>query len=41
MDLPTARVHARSGRVCMFVCANVHTPFLSEAPKDNMQSNQF
>jgi len=32
MGLPTARVNARSGRVCMFVCANVHAPFLSKAP---------
>jgi len=32
MGLPAARVNARSGRVCMFVCANVHAPFLSKAP---------
>jgi len=32
MGLPTGRVNARSGRVCMFACANVHAPFLSKAP---------
>jgi len=32
MGLPIGRVNARSGRVCMFVCANVHAPFLSKAP---------
>jgi len=32
MGLPTGRVNARSGRVCMFVCANVHATFLSKAP---------
>jgi len=32
IGLPAARVNARSGRVCMFVCANVHAPFLSKAP---------
>jgi len=32
MGLPTGRVNARSGRVCMFVCANVHAPFLCKAP---------
>ena len=32
MGLPAARVNARSGRVCMFVCANVHAPFLGKAP---------
>ena len=35
MGLPTGRVNARSGRVCMFVCANVHAPFLSKAPYIN------
>jgi len=30
MGLPTGRVNARSGRVCMFVCANVLAPFLSK-----------
>jgi len=33
MGLPTGRDKARSGRVCMFVCANVHAPFLSKAPR--------
>jgi len=32
MGIPTGRVNARSGRVCMFVCANVHSTFLSKAP---------
>jgi len=32
MGLPAARVNARSGRVCIFVCANVHAPFLGKAP---------
>ena len=32
MGLPTGRVNTRSGRVCMFVRANVHAPFLSKAP---------
>jgi len=32
MGLPTGRGNARSGRVCMFVCANLHAPFLSKAP---------
>jgi len=32
MGLPTGRVNARSGQVCMLVCANVHARFLSKAP---------
>jgi len=32
MGHPTGRVNARSGRVCVFVCANVHATFLSKAP---------
>jgi len=28
MGLPIAHINARSGRVCIFVCANVHAPFL-------------
>jgi len=32
MGLHAARVNAHSGRVCMFVCANAHAPFLSKAP---------
>jgi len=36
IGLPAARVNARSGRVCMFVCANVHAPFLSKAPYEHI-----
>jgi len=32
MGLPTGRVKERSGRVFMFVCANVHATFLSKEP---------
>jgi len=32
MGLLAARVDARNGRVCTFVCANVHAPFFRKAP---------
>jgi len=40
MRLPTGRVNARSGRVCMFNCANVHATFLSKAPYRQGCENQ-